>query len=229
MRSGFRSVAVVLVFAGVGLALAPRATPAQRVAVEGFVRGEYYHGISYAMGRQFGAADVPVLLRMLDDAAEKPYWPNILTVLGMISDPSATEPLIGFLERRFTGDIDDETWIALRQVQISLGYLAHDPQSAAFRYLRDGTTREAWRQRALSWTHGSLRNSGAREDEMMQLAVMGLGLAGTEEAQAHLRQLRDSLRNDRRLGVLLSPMIDDAIASNERIIRLGYERAITEH
>ena len=229
MRSRLRNVAMALVFAGAPVALAAQAVRAQRVAVEGFVRGEYYHGISYAMGRQFGAADVPVLLRMLDDAAEKPYWPNILTVLGMIGDPSATEPLVGFLERRFTGDIDDETWIALRQVQISLGYLAHDPQSAAFRYLRDGTTREAWRQRALSWTHGSLRNSGAREDEMMQLAVMGLGLAGTKEAQAHLQQLRDSVRKDRGLRVLLSPMIDDALASNERIMRLGYERAITEH
>jgi hypothetical protein len=225
---GFRSVAMALVFAAL-LPLAPRSVRAQPVAVEAFVRGEYYHGISYAMGHQFGAADVPVLLRMLDDPAEKPYWPNILTVLGMIGDPSATGPLIRFLERRFTGDIDDETWTALRQVQISLGYLAHDPQSAAFPYLRDGTTRQAWQTRALTWTHRSLRDSGERENELMQLAVMGLGVAGTKEAQAHLRQLRDSLRDDRRLYVLLSPMIADALATNERIMRLGYERAITEH
>ena len=127
-----------------------------------YVRSDPYHGVNYTVAHSFGPEAVPMLLRMLEDEREKVHWANIITALGMIADPEATGPLIDFLERRFKGDVDSSTWQALLAVAPSLGFLATDPQSNAFLYLRDGSRRRFWETRDLLWTYPTL-GSGERE------------------------------------------------------------------
>jgi hypothetical protein len=141
---------VILAAEGPGIAFEQDSTD-----VASFVRGSFYHGVPYVTAHAFDPQAVPVLLAMLEREEERPHWANIVSVLGMIGDARATKPMIHFLEQRFSGPVDLQTWQALLQVNQSLGFLARDPRSFAFRYLREGTSLDTWRRRNLRWTYES--------------------------------------------------------------------------
>ena len=123
---------------------------------------------------------------MLERDEEREHWSNIISVLGMIGDPRATGPMIEFLERRFSGEVDPVTYGALLQVIPSLGFLAHDTTGRAFSYLQEGTSLAAWRNRETTWTFPALRR-GDREILMVKLDIQGLGISANEASRAHLR------------------------------------------
>jgi hypothetical protein len=215
------AVAKLLALTVASGALAQTAGPP--VSLAAFVRADYYHGINYSAAHAYGPQAVPELLMMLGREEEREHWSNILSVLGMIGDPRATEPMIEFLERRFSGEVDPVTYGALLQVTPSLGFLAHDTTGRAFSYLREGTSIEAWRKRNLAWTFPALRG-GDREILMVKLDIHGLGISGTEAGRAHLRTLQGSLGVDRDgLWNFIKRDVAEALRVSEHIRRTGYE------
>jgi hypothetical protein len=140
----------------------------------------------------------------------------------MIGDARATGPMIEFLERRFSGEVDSVTYGALLQVIPSLGFLAHDTTGRAFGYLREGTSLAAWRNRKLAWTFPALR-AGDLEILMVKLDILGLGISATEAGEAHLRTLRESLGEDRDdLWKSIERDVADALDTSARFRRTGY-------
>jgi hypothetical protein len=191
-------------------------------SVAAFVRADFYHGINYSAAHAYGPQAVPELLRMLERDEEREHWSNILSVLGMIGDPRATEPMIEFLERRFSGEVDPVTYGALLQVTPSLGFLAHDSTGRAFSYLREGTSLAAWRARKLAWTFPALRG-GDLEILMVKLDIQGLGISATEAGRTRLRTLRASLGEDREgLWNFIERNVAEALEVSERFTSTGY-------
>ncbi len=191
-----------------------------RADVYEVVRSKYYHGIPYELAHAQGPQAVPALIDLLGKLEERESWANVVIVLGMIGDDRATEPLIEFLERRFTGRVDEFTYRALLEVPTSLGLLARDPNSHAFTYLRDGTSREVWQSKNLSWSYSSLRAED-RNVLLVQRSITGLGFSGTETAREYLRGMQQS-GNDSSAGNLNN--VSEAIQTSEQIQALGYER-----
>ncbi len=186
------------------------------------VRSTHHHGISYTAARSFGPEAVPFLLKMLQDEGEKAWWANVVNLLGMIGDPRATDPLIQFLEKRFQGTVDDPTWNALLAVVQSLGFLAEDPKSKAFVYLRDGIQAEAWRGRGLAWTYPTL-GKGDREVLLAKLAINGLGISGAPEAEAALRGLVRARSGDPGTWVYYQDNVSEALETLGKLQRSSRE------
>jgi HEAT repeat protein len=202
--------------------------PARPAAMDVYqvVRTTYYHGIPYELAHGLGPEAVPTLLELLGREEEREHWANIVLVLGMIGDDRATEPLIDFLERRFTGEVDPATYRALLEVPASLGFLARDPSSRAFAYLRDGTSLEAWQDKGLRWTLPALRDED-RAVLMVRRSITGLGLSGSEAAREHLKAIERSPEYS-RLRQYVEDNVTEAIQTNERIQSLGYQRVLDE-
>lgn len=193
------------------------------------VRTTYYHGIPYQHARSLGPEAVPTLLELLGRDEEREHWANIVTVLGIVGDGRATEPLIDFLEHRFAGPLDGATYSALVAVPTSLGLLARDSNSRAFAYLRDATSLEFWQVKQLAWSLPSLEGQ-ERDLLMVRRSITGLGFSGSEAALEHLRAMRASLdvlastERGAQTRTLLQENVIEAIGIGERILSLGYER-----
>jgi len=194
-----------------------RPAPGLPDSVAAFVRADFHHGITYEAARSYGPPAVPELLTMLERDEEREHWSNVLSVLGMIGDPRATEPMIEFLERRFSGEVDPVTYGALLQVVPSLGFLARDPTGRAFGYLREGTSLATWRNRKLAWTFPALRGAEL-EILMVKLDILGLGISATEASRDHLRTLRKGLDDDRDgLRSFIETDVGEALRTAERL------------
>lgn len=202
--------------------LCATAEPAVEDVVHQVVRAAYYHGLPYQLAHGLGPEAVPTLLELLERDEEREHWANVVTVLGMIGDDRATEPLIDFLERRFTGRVDGAAYRALLEVPASLGLLARDPSSRAFAYLVDGTSLEAWQGRALPWVVPPLQPAD-RDLLMLRRSIVGLGFSGTEAGRESLLGVRRSLVGS-NLERALRDNIAEALWASERIQDLGYER-----
>lgn len=186
-------------------------------------RMTFHHGIPYALGHGLGPQAVPELLAMLERTEERPYWANVIRILGMIGDARAVPGLIAFVETRLTGEVDAETFQALIQVNQSLGLLANDPASVAFDYLSRAASLSAWRSKQLRWTFPSLRGE-EREILMLKLTINGLGNAGNARSAARLTELQRDLSADTALFPYVRGNLSDALLLNERIQRDGYAR-----
>lgn len=193
------------------------------LAAISYVRSDLYHGVNYTVARSFGPDAVSMLLEMLEDEKEKESWANIINVLGMIGGPKVTGHFIEFLERRFNGDVDQWTWKALLAVLPSMGFLATDPKSEAFKYLSDGMRSRFWEKRDLQWTYPAL-NPGEREILLTKLTINGLGIAGNSEAEELLQSFSTEKKKDKRNWVYYSGNMDDALTTIDKIRRLGHER-----
>lgn len=190
------------------------------------VRSVYYHGMPYELAHGLGPEAVPTLLDLLSREEEREHWANIVTVLGMIGDDRATEPLIGFLEQRFTSPVDVATYRALLEVHTSLGFLARDPSSRAFAYLRDGTSLQAWQDKSLAWSVPSMQNE-ARDVLMIRRSIAGLGVTATEAAIEHLRSMERSPEYS-GLRQWLESNVAEAMKMSESVQSLGYQRVFSE-
>lgn len=107
-----------------------------------------------------------------------------------------------------------------------MGFLARDPSSRAFAYLRDGTSLRAWQSKSLPWSFPSLRNED-RDVLMVRRSITGLGFSGTEAAREHLRGMERSPEYP-RFRQLVQHNVAEAIQMSERVQSLGYERAFDE-
>jgi hypothetical protein len=173
--------------------------------IEAFVRRFYVHGVPYDEATRFDQTAVPRLLEMLADPEEKPYWPNIVGVLGIIGDASVGDELIAFIEANKGQALDPETYRAALSAVISLGYLANRTgEDAVVDYLADAAANLPSAE-----TDGdeTADRSGAEPDRtpsegaaalrlddgvIAQSAVWGLALSGQPEARTALERLMSS-------------------------------------
>jgi hypothetical protein len=212
-------VMTALLAAGPIGAQAPQLPP-----VEEFVRMRNFHGMDFAVASRFGPEAVEPLRRILADEGEVEFWGNAVWLLGVIATDEAVEALIAFHEDRIEGVVGPQVLQALLLVPQALGFAAHDPESAAFDYLREGVDPEAIARRDLKWT-GEGWEPGSRELLLAKLHVNGLGIAGNEAARQILEGLRERMPGERpELWRFLEPNVDEAIVTNSRTQELGYLR-----
>ena len=212
-------ISALLCWIAVSLSLAQKAPP---MPVGEFVRNQFYHGIPYRAAHAYGPQAVFELVEILGNEKLKGQWANAIWVLGMIGDSSATQPLIDFLEKRFTGEVDRPAFNALLQVNQALGFLVRDPQSKALDYLKEGSSPQVWSRR-VSWKFGSV-SERERDLLLTQLAINGLGITGSQAALAQLERLRDEPSKDQ---YLIQDNIREGLKLARRIMERGYEEVFS--
>jgi hypothetical protein len=158
-----------------------------------FVRPIYFEGLPTDKALSFGGDSVPLLLDMLGDPLEQASWGNIVVLLGMIGDPRAVDPLIGFLEQPGTGDLSRSHYKAKTAVLPALGYLLNKQPTnqTALAYLQDSRDPTFWGKRQLGWNLAPSQGGGsARDLRLTEMAIMGLALSGHPTAKNALQSLQ---------------------------------------
>src|SRR5262245_47398104 len=222
LGSTARVVATAIALAAVGGPLMGSPTAGRRTRdVRAFVTQWNVHGIPYREARALGARAVPELVSMLGDPGLEAHWTKVVWVLGCIGDRSATGALIDFLGRQ-RGEISVDTFRATLAVLPALGHLARAGDAAAFEALTSFTRPEAGKAANLSFSYRRYTGEALRE-VLGRTAIQGLGIAGTPETLAVLESMNSKdLRTDWRDNV------EEAIALNTRVARLGPARAFAE-
>lgn len=175
-------------------------------------------GIPYADAKAVGPQAIPELASMLKDPALEAHWTKVVWVLGCIGDSGATAPLTDFLKRP-QGEVSVDTFRAALAVLPSLGHLARGGDAAAFETLKGYAQSTG---AGLGFSYGRYKGEALAE-VLGRMAIQALGIAGTAEALAVLESMNTSeLRADWRDNV------EEAIALNLRVARLGPDRAFAE-
>lgn len=164
------------------------------ISATDFVHRVFIEGVPYEQGSQYGAADIPPLVALLEKPGEKRSWLNVITVLGMTGDPTAFSVLKSFLERGFRPISSDE-YAAKEAVPFALGYLlAKNFNSDILNYLAEGLKPVTWPQR-LQWHANIGINDIARTAQLIKMTILGLAISGRPEAlstlQVYLGELLD--------------------------------------
>jgi HEAT repeat protein len=123
--------AAALILSAVALSIGGALAAArQEPEIRSFVRQVYIEGVPFEEVQKFDKATAaPVLLKMLEDAREEKYWPNIVVTLGMLGDARAVEPLIQFVEKGSPGTLSHARYIAKTSAVMSLGYIVNKSKS----------------------------------------------------------------------------------------------------
>lgn len=187
-------------------------------AVE-FVHQVFIEGIPYDQTRVFTPADVGHLLPLLHHRDQRPYWANTVTVLGIIGDISAFQPL-----KEFVDAIGEDSSPAARQardsVPIALGYLSAETKNPAILTYLLGRLPPLENERSLS-----SEISGDTGAHSVRMTILGLALSGNKEIgdklQKQLYQLNalETARTGRSLSI--ERLLEEAIAINRQVRENG--------
>ncbi len=198
------------------LCVIPFAAHAQEMDIRDFVRQTFIHGVPYEKARQYGGDAVPTLLELLRDPEAGSYRANVVTVLGMIGDPRAVTPLIGYLEADGVDDgkLTTQAYAAKTSVLFALGYVAHASGDArALRYLSRSVDPATWSERGIKWMPPFFDDPRQRDFELGKLAILGLGLSGKPEAADVLQRLqRPDTRKKMELPKEYAGQIDNVVS-----------------
>jgi hypothetical protein len=168
-------------------------TASAQVPVSDYVHRVFVSGIPYEEASQYTSRDVPVLLKMLEDEREKPYWANIALVLEIIGDESALDELIAFIEKDPGGAFTEDHYVAKTSAIMGLGYLVNKSGSKkALAYLKGGASPDFWAQRKIPGLTKLLPTEQERNADMSKYAMFGLALSGHPEAEQALRNLQNT-------------------------------------
>lgn len=159
--------------------------------IEEYVRQWFVHGVPFEeVVRLYDEGDVPPLVAMLRDPAEREHWVNVVVVLGMLGDERAVEPLVAFIEEPAREALAPAAAKARLAALTALGYLVHESGSeAALTYLQEGVEPQAWARRDVGWESRLLPTAAARNRQLSRYAILGLGLSGDPRAEETLRSL----------------------------------------
>ena len=190
-----------------------------------FVRHIYFEGRPIDEASRFAGDSVPLLLDMLGDPLEQPYWGNVVVLLGIIGDPRAVDPLIGFLEQPVTGELPRSLFKAKTAALPALGYLLNKQPTnpKALAYLQDSLDPTFWGKRQLGWNLAQDQGGGsARDLRLTKMAIMGLGLSGHPTAKNALQ----SLQAGRVPGAVpyqkqIAPILGEAMKAHGVIAQTG--------
>jgi len=185
--------------------LAARGVP-EDMTIEELARGLHIHGVPFVERTDFSQRDVEVLVSLLNDPAERPHRPNVVTLLGMIGGPAEARLLIDLVDRSRTMT---PAWDDAREVSaatLALGYLANRESGRdVIAFLRDMTLPGFWSIQSEAIVR-ALRSS----------AVAGLAVSGRPEAHEILMGLRsESLEAD------LDSLLDQALRANAEVAADG--------
>ena len=196
------------------------------LGIEEFVRRFYVHGVPYNEARRFGPSAIPRLQAMLDDANQKPYWPNIVGVLGIIGDESVAQVLIDLIERNRDKALDGETYRAALSAPIALGYLANRTSERALNYLANASETLASASPAEARAAGELRLDAG---SIGQSAVLGLALSGRPQARQILERLIQSTSQRSPQTAAANVPIQSLLAEALTTLKAVEERGLSEY
>lgn len=158
--------------------------------VVAFVKPSYIHGVPYERAHRLGPEALPILETLLADSAFKPQWSNIVAVTAFVDAPRSFDVLTQFLEKRFHGEVDHPTYLALTNVVAVLGTV-HDRRVGP--YLMRGADRETWSR--LRWREGNTPKDRLGS-LLARLSLSSLSFSGTEETRVFLTQRRRDANED---------------------------------
>jgi hypothetical protein len=177
---------------------------------------------------RYGSADVPVLLRMLQDRRAASTWPMVTTILGMIGNDSTASELIDFIETRRAGRISRAEYDGIRSAIQALGFLSNRAGSpVALDYLMKASEPEFWgRQWNMRWISAATPSMGHRDHRLATVAAMGLGLSGDTQGMSMLRSRWNETTRGRAVqtGEEKQDMLDvleQAMSDNAKVSRMG--------
>jgi hypothetical protein len=203
-------------------------TPQERVDIHEFVQRIYAEGVPFDEARQYGPADAEVLRGMLGDRRHRAQWPMIATVLGIIGDEGTASELIQFIQMGRGTRVNSNEYRAVGAAIVALGYLAERTGSPqALRFLEDAMDPQFWgRQTRMRWVSRALPTLEARDRQLANIAVMGLGLSGRSEASGRLRARWETLngRRDRASDEeqqVMQEVVEQAMRDHGRVARWG--------
>ena len=203
--------------------------------VDEFVTQIYFEGLPLDLAAEYGPEDAQVLIGMLEDDKFVTYHENIALTLGMIGDNSASEVLIGYVDKGGVA-ATEETRRAYKGVVgaiVGLGYLANQTSDErAVDYLID-TARSAPAQNRMARLSREAGGSTATlSAELSKYALISLGLSGQEKAQSFLRQVRQAPRTELNLQALprdVEGVLEQSLDLNSTIQPQGIQQYYREN
>ncbi len=200
------------------------AAPAPTEPVADFVRRERFGGVPWEEASRYGAADTPMLLRLLADPAEEGHWVHVVAVLGAAGDQAAVEPLIRFMEAGGHKRLSRAGWAARSSVPLALGYsLYANGSRRAQEWLAARARPEGWGASGLRWLPPGKTDAAGRDRTLSMRGIMGLALSGRPAARTVLREALAGLETKQGgadpSGV--RELLEEAIEANEFIQREG--------
>ena len=184
----------LVLFLGLTLAASPVDVSAQEMDVRDFVRATHVEGIPYDAANAYASEDVPVLLEMLGDENEAPYWTNVAVTLSIIGDDESVDPLLDFIHGTFgDGELPDSLYHVKANVVMALGLLVNKSgNEKALKYLLESVDPESWNRRGAPWLREPSPRVEQRRRDLADMAILGLAFSGTEEAVEKLDGLLES-------------------------------------
>lgn len=156
-------------------------------SLDTFVHGIWEHGVSYSGARALGPRALPRLRRWLRSDSMRPHWSTIVWTIGYIGDARDFRTLRDFLENRFVGKVDDDTFQALLSSIHVMGHIAAKSDEATA-YLCSATDPVFFKR--VRWRYPS-SSSPANERNLLlsKLAINALSSTGRPEAERVLQAL----------------------------------------
>ena len=209
------AIGLLLIASATGSAFASQSDgpdSTQEMAIVRFVHVEHEHGVPFKEAHAFGSVALPTLVTLLGDARHKDDWDNVVQTICYIGTPAGFEPLRAFIQDRFQGEVDSETFQALGVAQACLGLIAA-ASPAALDYLIKGTDPAYWS--TLRWTHEG--RQGAKLGLLWsKLSINALSMTGTPKAGEVLERLQRSPHSERQRS-----NIEEGLARHKKIMEIG--------
>ena len=211
----------------------PSPTPAprgERMPVREFARQIFVDSMPIDEIMQYGRADVPELVAMLESEDDRAHWPMAATMLGIIGGEGADTLLIDFIERGRSGRVERSDYAAIRSAIVALGYqLAATDSPRALDYLWSGTDPSTWQsKRSMRWTSRITPDAERRNVRLSMYAVMALGVSGSADGMQMLRARWDDWSSrasafgaDTRTEMMA--LLEQAMDDNARVAAEGLE------
>jgi len=196
----------------------------QTTDIRDFVRQTFIHGVPYEEASKHDSDAVPILLEMLTDTTEQPYWSNIVVTLGIVGNEKAVDPLIAFINEDYQGTLSHSLYTAKTSAIISLGYLINKSgNKKALSYLIDCLSPGMWMERNLKWVSPYHRSIEDRNIELSKMAILGLALSGRPDAGEALRSIKRPAETElaKRFQAEAADLIDEALEEYEIISQKG--------
>lgn len=143
------------------------------------------HGLQRSQFLALGDSALPFLAEALRDESRKTSWGNAAAAIGLLGDTSYFDTLRVFIWHRFSGPLDDDTWVAIRLAQMNMAGIARRSPRAT-QYLIAMSVPKPWLR--LPWTYQ--KDTREYQAELMaEGALTALSYVDTEPAYSYIASL----------------------------------------
>lgn len=152
----------------------------------------------------------PVVRSAFSEPSDTQRRANIARLAGLSGAADAVPELIAAVLAP-AGPLSRDEFNGCTEAILALGRLAPaDPSGAAMAFLVSGTDPTNWPGRGVKWSFG--KHQGERLHRLLvKLCIMGLGLAESDDALAHLRELRGRIDAGSLDAEAFTAQVDEAI------------------